>query len=48
MDKLNIIKVAVELHEWLKNNENDEILTKKVRIISENLDAIINEHKLYK
>lgn len=45
---MDLISIANDLHSWLREQDEQENLTKKVRIITENLDAVIYEHKLYK
>lgn len=45
---MDLISIANDLHKWLDEQDNSDIITKKVKIISENLDDVIHEDKLYK
>lgn len=52
---MDLISIAIELHNWIVDEQtknpryrDDEIITKKIKIISENLDAVLNEHRLYR
>ncbi len=46
--KIDLVFIANELHRWIERNKDDEILSQKIKIISENLDDVINSYKLYK